>query len=198
MNCAVDEALQAKIANILDMALTFSAMGRVFERGSKPKIVERLNDAFAMFGDVRVQTDFERVHDDFCSWFPGAIRTASRKSRGRGSTKARPASYGHAAKVFDVASKVYVYYCHLPSRQIATSLLPFLHGAIDTAIMENLKERYRECEVAATDLGEIGRTEYRVLQGLIARHIEEEFSDVSLLPVQYDDIMWCRLNRTSG
>ena len=52
--------------------------------------------------------------------------------------KSEAASYGHAAKVLDIAIKVYVYYCAQPNAEVAERLVPFLHGAVDTALMKHL------------------------------------------------------------
>jgi hypothetical protein len=108
--------------------------------------------------------------------------------------ESHPASYGHAAKVFDVAVKVYVHYCHLPSCETAVTLLPLLHGAVDTPIMKNLKSRYPASGVKSETIESVGESEYALLQGLVEKHIQEEFKS-GIFPAQYDDIMWHRLNR---
>ena len=108
--------------------------------------------------------------------------------------KSQSASYGHAAKVFDIAGKVYVYYCHLPGCESAAKLLPVLHGAVDTLIMKNLKKEYPKENIKAETIEAVSKSEYFALQKLVAKHIEDEFKSL-ILPVQYDDIMWHRLNR---
>ena len=191
----MEDIADAKIRNILDMAYTFSAMPRVFEKASKTRIVQRLHTAFKEFTTVADQTDFDNTHSAFCEWFVVDIKTAERQ-KGRVIAKpSGPTSYGQAAKLFDVASKVYVYYCHLPDRDTAARLLPLLHGAVDTAIMKYLKSRYPECGINASAIIDIDRISYTSLQRLIARNIKEDFNEVPLHPVQYDDIMWYRLNR---
>jgi len=191
----MNEIFQVRLKNVIDMAVTFTAMNRVFEKQSKHQIVSRLGVALGELGTVSDRVDFEKIHSAFCNWFVTQIRTAESRKNGRVTKLARAASYGHAAKVFDVASKVYVYYCHLPNVKAAAALLPLLHGAIDTEILKNLKSRYPEPGINAETISEIGEREYAVLQGLVARHIGDEFKDQGIYPAQYDDIMWYRLNR---
>jgi hypothetical protein len=63
------------------------------------------------------------MHRNFCRWFVKTIRLAKSEEA---------PSYGHAAKVLDLALKVYVYYCKMPGPARAESLTPWLNGAIDT------------------------------------------------------------------
>ena len=69
------------------------------------------------------------MHRDFCQWFVKTIKLAKTEE---------PSSYGHAAKVLDLALKVYVYYCKMPSPEKAESLMPRLNGGIDTPILRHL------------------------------------------------------------
>jgi hypothetical protein len=189
-----DEAFSIKRKNVIDMAITFTAMSRVFEKGSKAIIAQALEDSLAKLASVDTRQSFERVHGDFCARFTESISTAAKELKNKRSKKSRPASYGHAAKVFDIAAKVYVYYCHLPSCDSAGRLMPLLHGAVDTPILRNLKARYSESGIAAKTIEAVEEREYAALQALVVRHIRDEFHDL-ILPVQYDDIMWHRLNR---
>jgi len=189
------KAAQVKINNVIDMAITFTAMNRVFEKKSKVKITRRLIQTLSKLASDGGADSFERVHAEFCEWFVANISTAEKKGRdGKIVKKSGPASYGHAAKVLDIALKVYVYYCHLPSRQKATRLTRSLHGAVDTPILKHLRERYKKAAVSARTIEQIDRKKYGNLQDLIKRHIKDEFND-AIWPVQYDDIMWSRLNR---
>ena len=67
-------------------------------------------------------------------------------------------------------------------------------GAIDTQILKHLKQRFPNSGIRATTVDKINRTEYDILESLIAREIQEEFRS-EICPVQYDDIMFLRLNR---
>jgi hypothetical protein len=86
-----------------------------------------------------------------------------------------------------------VYYCQLPDAKTAKALTPFLHGAVDTPILTNLRERY-EGQITATTIEKISEADYQSLQKLIEQHIKDEFK-TAIRPVQYDDVMWSRLNR---
>ena len=194
MNPASNEA-RIKSNNVIDMAITFAAMNRVFEKKSKIKIARRLNQTVSKLASVDGADSFERIHAELCRWFVTNISTAKKNnSVGKVIKKSGPASYGHAAKVLDIALKVYVYYSHQPSCQKARRLTKILHGAVDTPILKHLREMYAETEVSARTIEQIDRDEYRKLQDLIKRHIKDEFHD-AICPVQYDDVMWSRLNR---
>jgi len=179
-----EEARLFKGKNIIDMALTFTTMLRLFESDSKQKIAEQLENSLSQLPSISSKEQFEKLHADFCSWFVANIKTAKKRES---------ASYGHAAKVFDVVAKVYVYYCRLPSCEAAAVLLPFLHGAIDTPIMKNLT-KYLDLNTNLETIGSVGETEYHTLQSFILKHIQEYFES-QILPAQYDDIMWYHFNR---
>lgn len=188
------KAESIKVKNILDMAVTFTAMVRLFEKGSKQKIIKRLEKDLQLLVSINGKEDFECLHMLFCKWFEINIVTASKELKNKAVKVSKKASYGHAAKVFDIAVKVYVYYCHLPNCEKVTELLPLLHGAVDTPIMNNLISRYQTAGINSETIESVGESQYLVLQSLVARHIKEEFND-EIYPVQYDDIMWQLLNR---
>jgi hypothetical protein len=131
------------------------------------------------------------MHRGFCQWFVKTIRLAKTDE---------PSSYGHAAKVLDVALKVYVYYCKMPSPAKAESLMPRLNGAIDTPILRHLfkklEDTYRESFPPhyLWTIKMIDKEDYDLLQKLIRQDIRDSFKD-NLSPVQYDEIMGRRLNR---
>lgn len=190
---SVAESIKRK--NITDMALTFTAMMRVFSAGSKAKIGSKLEEVFSDLEKVQTKADYQKLHADFCQWFTREITTAKKKLR-NGETKAsRSTSYGHAAKVLDICAKVYVYYCHQPSPEIAEKLCPFLNGAIDTPIMNNLAACFPH-QVGARTIEEVDDVIYKKLQELVAKDIERGLQG-KIMRVQYDDIMWAKLNRTT-
>ena len=108
----------------------------------------------------------------------------------------RAASYGQAAKVIDVALKVYVYYCNLPDYESAMKLIPKLHAAVDTRMMKKLKEDYPNEKIKAQTIKGVSKSEYIALQRLVGKNIEDKFNN-EILPVQYDDIIWFLLNRSA-
>jgi hypothetical protein len=187
------DAQEVRMRNIVDMALGFTGMTRVFSRGSAAAISERLRQVFARLDCIVKREDYERLHADFCDWFAQTIGTAEKKLK-NGRIKLRGASsYGQGAKVLDVAAKVYIYYCGQPSLDVARKLVPMLHGAVDTRMMQYLST-YREAGVASKTIEKVDRDEYRKLQSFVARDIEREFQS-QIHPVQWDDIVFRRLNR---
>jgi len=107
----------------------------------------------------------------------------------------QPSSYGQAAKVLDIAIKVYVYYCAQPTAEIAQRIVPFLNGVVDTAIMKELKKsKYAAAPIRATTIKEVDEQAYQALQAVVLA----ESCDRKMHPVQYDDIMWRQLNRDTN
>ena len=191
-----DEANNAKIENIIDMAVGFSAIMRVFEEGSANKIKGRLETVLPEIASARSEQDFRDRHHSFCQWFAQNVKTAERKKRGAIVKGSAFASYGQGAKVLDVALKVFVYYCQLPDPETAKRTIRWLNAAIDTKMLGHLKKRQDTAlPVRATAIGKIDVRTYATLQGLVRRDIDHSFSG-RILPVQWDDIMWRRLNRS--
>jgi hypothetical protein len=103
-------------------------------------------------------------------WFVQNLSTAEKKKDGQLIKPSRPCSYGHAAKVLDIAAKVYVYYCGLPASAVAVRVLPWLHAAVDTGMMAGLNRRYSVGLHAKTIEG-VDADEYARLQARVARDI---------------------------
>jgi hypothetical protein len=93
--------------------------------------------------------------------------------------------------------KVYVYYSCQPNAEAAAHVTPLLHGAIDTPIMDYLKANYSDSGVTASTIGQIDKNQYVKLQELVGRDIVRSFGG-DIVPVQYDDIMWSKLNRKTA
>ena len=187
-------AQDIKTKNIIEMALAFTAMMRVFSERSNAAIGGRLAQLFARLDRIAETEDYERAHTDFCNWFTQTVRTAEKTLKNGRIKPSGASSYGQAAKVLDISAKVYVYYCAQPSDAAGRRLVPMLHGAVDTPIMRFLASRYPEVGVRSKTIQEVDREEYERLQSLVARDIEASFQS-QIYPVQYDDIMWRRLNR---
>ena len=188
---ALELAEKAKKQNIIDMAVGFTAMMPLFQERSADLIKEKLTDLFEGLDRISSDQDFRKVHRGFCQWFVKNIRFAKTEE---------PSSYGHAAKVIDLALKVYVYYFNMPSPAKAESLIPRLNGTIDTPILRYL---FKKLEVIygksypphyLWTIKMINKEDYDLLQKVIRQDIKDCFDD-SIAPVQYDDIMWRRLNR---
>lgn len=181
------DAELAKTKNIVEMAFDFTAMTRVFSKGSKKTIVSQVEEHFSRLSEVSTQEAYEDWHRTFCEWFIREIRTAQKKLKNGKFLKSKTASYGHAAKVLDIAIKVYAYYCVQPNPRLA----PFLHGAIDTPLLQHLSRSAPSAAFRAKTIKDINDAEYQSLQLLV----RAESQRCKVHPVQYDDIMFRRLNR---
>jgi len=184
----------AKRNNILDMGLTFTSMMRVFAQGSKKKIARQLLTTTSDLSAVTSADDFEKLHKTFCSWFCQEIHTAERQLRNEKTKISKPASYGQAAKVLDIVLKVYIFYCSMPSPDMASRTSQFLHGAVDTRTIKYLKHKYPGITIIASSIAQVDEQTYRTLQSMVSQDIRDRFHG-DLLPVQYDDIIWQELNR---
>lgn len=181
-------AAEAKIRNIIEMAMGFTSMARVFERGATKRIKEKLYETYGCLKDVHSWEKFAEIHDAFCKWFVSNIKLAKGDER---------ASYGHGAKVLDIALKVMVYYCRLPDHQKAETLIPMLRCGIDTPIFKHLMQKFdggKTVPVYILTIKDIGEGLYPALQEMVVSDIRDSFNG-SLHPVQYDDVMWRQLNR---
>jgi len=76
----------------------------------------------------------------------------------------------------------------------AKALLPFLNTAIDNPILKHLKKSFPGDHILAKTVEQIDENSYEKLQNLIKLDIRKKFNN-DILPTQYDDIMWNRLNR---
>jgi hypothetical protein len=132
---SLELAEQAKKQNIIDMAVGFTGLMRLFQEGSADLIKGKLTELFEVLDRVGSDQDFSKMHRDFCQWFVKTIKLAKTEE---------PPSYGHAAKVLDLALKVYVYYCNMPSPSKAESLVPRLNGTIGTRILRHLFKKLED------------------------------------------------------
>ena len=178
------------------MAMGYSAMTRVFKKHSSSGIREELWNVAQRLKDVNSKENFDRLHCSFCQWFIKSVETSGRLKEGRIVKTSEPASYGHGAKVIDVVLKVLVDYCHFPDRETAHKLRPWLNSAIDTKMMKYLKglSCNESSNISATTVEQVNEDTYHTLQDLVHRDIEDTFDD-SIMAVDWDDIMWRRLNR---
>jgi CRISPR/Cas system-associated endonuclease/helicase Cas3 len=183
------EAEKAKELMIIDMAVSFSAIGRVFRKGSIEKIRKKLYEHIEDFFSVSSEEEYCKRHMEFCEWITENIMTAKR--RGNEIKVPKKASWGQAAKLIDVAMKACIYYCKLPSPSASSRIAPWLNAGIDTAILKDLKKKYDLPFLRGiSTLADINKETYDELQKIIRSDIREE-----IIPVQYDDMMWRKLNQ---
>ena len=160
-----------RLRNIIEMAWQFTGMTRVFEKGAGFRICRLLEK---MLGEMGGDASGLR-HETYCQWIQKSVKTR---------TGTEP-SYGQAAKVIDIAMKVLVGYCQLPNSLNRPAITPQLRGAIDTPILEYLKDKY-EVAKRIYSLSQIDKKIYIELQSLLAK--EAEAADC--LPIEYDDWLW--------
>ena len=188
------EAKEVKTKNIIDMAIGFTAMTRVFEKQSVSKIRDKLESVLPEICYATSEDNFRSRHHNFCQWFAQNVKTAERKKGELIIKNSTSASYGQGAKVLDVVLKVFVHYCRLPSPEAAEKIQKWLNAAVDTKMMGYLKGLSRGDAVNATSIEQVNENTYMILQKLVWRDINKTFAG-SILPVEWDDIMWRRLNR---
>ena len=187
---ALKLADQAKKRNIIDMAVGFAGMMPLFQERSADLIKEKLTETFEGLERIGSDDEFHKMHRGFCQWFVKSIKLAKTEE---------PSSYGHAAKVLDLALKVYVYYCKMPIPAKAESLTPRLNGVIDTPILRHLFTRLEDIYGRPSPphylwtIKMISEEDYDLLQKALRQEIRDSFED-RISPVQYDDIMGQRLN----
>ncbi|MGD8386885.1 MAG: hypothetical protein PVG49_07070 [Desulfobacteraceae bacterium] len=182
---ALELAEKAMKQNIINMAVGFTAMMPLFQERSTDLIKRKLTDFFEALDCISTDQDFGKRHSDFCQWFVKTIVLADTPE---------PPSYCQAAEVLDLALKVYVYYCKMPSLEKARSLMPMLNGAIDTPILRHLFKRvegsygkpYPPHHLWTIKM--VDKEGYDFLQKVIRQEIRDSFED-DLLPVQYDDVI---------
>jgi hypothetical protein len=187
---ALELAELAKERNIIDMAVGFAGMMPLFQEGSADLIKEKLTETFEGLERINSDGEFNKMHRGFCRWFVKTIKLAKTEE---------PSSHGHAAKVLDLALKVYVYYCRMPNPAKAELLTPRLNGVIDTPILRRLFKRLEDIYGKPSPphylwtIKMINEEDYDLLQNTLRQEIRDSFDD-RISPVQYDDIMGQRLN----
>lgn len=192
LNRAIEQsrAEQLKLENIVDMGLTFSAMVRLYAKGSKKGLRDQLMAVVRQVFTVGSKEDFVRVHSGFCNKVTEELSLAKGKVL---------ASYGQVAKTLDVVLKVAIYYCHLPNCVRAKEISRWLNPAVDTKMMLFLR-KYIEQRNGSVDISwprtvkNVNETAYRRVQDGVRKFIEDEHSG-KILPIQFDDIYWNKLNR---
>lgn len=192
LNLAIEQSLaeRRKLENIVDMGLTFSAMIRLYTKRSKESLHNQiLAEVQEVFG-VESREDFVRVHSEICSKLVKELQLAKGKNS---------ASYGQVAKTLDVVLKVVIYYCHLPNCGKARVISKWLNPAVDTKMMAFLgkylkKRNYQAPNEWPRTVRQVEETTYEKIQDTVRKFIEDAHHG-KILPIQFDDIYWNKLNR---
>ena len=188
-------ARETRLYNIIDMGLTFSAMIRLFQKGSKERLHERILVEGRNVFEAKSEEQFMDIHSRFCDWGIEEILLAEKKRGGRVVKEATEATYGQIAKTFDVTMKVVIYYSHFPSCEKSRELSKWLNAAVDTKMMTMLKKDYqKDLQSWPATVQEVDKTAYKAIQRIVRRFIKDKHNN-SIMPVQFDDIYWKTLNR---
>ena len=190
-----NEADVAKLRNIVDMALAFTAMMRIFEKGSKIKLKEKIISDRDLFFNAVSEDEFKAIHTGFCLWGMENIKLAKRKLKNGGIKKSRPASYGQIAKTLDVVLHVVVFYAQYPNAEKAKIISKWLNAAMDTKMMALLAGCYPNALAKwPKTIEDVDQDDYRAIQGIVRLFIQEEHQ-LYIIPVNFDDIYWEVLNQ---
>jgi len=173
-----------RIYNMVDMGLRYSGMIRLYQRGSKQKLIRKIMKMLPEISDIDSKTDFDKIHHAFCMWAKRNISLARPRQ-----TRAN-ISFGQAAKTLDVTLKVLVYYCSWPNRVKSSRLVKWIHAAVDTDMMRYLKKYYRsEFTLWPKTVKQVDKRSYNKIQDLVKRFVAQKDNTISL-PVQFDDKYW--------
>jgi len=189
---------QTRIYNIVDMGLTFSAMIRLFEKGSKPIIKRKIIDSLNKLPTVNSRDDYISIHREFCLWGTKNLKLAEKWKNGKQIKMSKPASFGQVAKTYDVVLTVVVYYSKWPDTPTSNKIQNWINAALDNKMMRFLKTEYpNEFDRWPISVEDVNEAIYNKLQSLVIRFINEKHEG-RILPVQFGDIYWNVLNRKSG
>lgn len=185
----------SKLNNIVEMALGFSAMMRLFQEGSKQKLKLKIMNTLTDIYEAKTKEQFDDAHESFCNWGVENIRLTERREKGIIVKESGPASYGQIGKTFSVVLSVIIYYCHLPTRDEAMEISKWLHAAVDTKMMKHLKKLYPDhIKPWPSTIKEVKCEQYFAIQEAVNKLIQERHCG-DVMPVQYEDIYWEALNK---
>ena len=186
---------EARQLNIIEIGLHSSAMLRVFAAGSKEELLRKMHEGVLEVSGTESEERYRSIHDSLCVWGTEVIRTAPRKKNGQIIKPSGPSSYGQMAKIVDIVMKVSFYYCHFQDCRSSRKIQIWLNAAIDNAMMAELKKRYAlETEKWPESLEEVDRRTYSSIQQIVRKCIRDNH-DHTMIPVQFDDVLWRELNR---
>lgn len=194
-NQELKDPADVRIANIIDMGLTFSAMIRLYKEGSKKTIHRKIAHILPEIADTYTLERFRKTHNDFCTWGMENLSLAQKMRQEKITKHSGPPSYGQVAKTLDVVLKVVIYYCRWPDEATSERILKFLNAAVDTKMIAFLKSKYPyHFKIWPVTVESVSQSIYGSIQELVRRFITDEHQG-KILPVQFDDLYWNFLNR---
>ncbi len=177
---------EVRLRCLIDLGLNFSAMLRLYRKGSKEKFYNKVLSEIPSLLQSENEEQFQVAHSSICEW---GIRELLVN---QGSAHA---SYGQIAKTLDVILKVVIDYGHMPDCSKATQMSPWLNSAVDNEMMKMLKREYPDAiQPWPSNIRRVNKEKYAAVQSLVRRFIMERHSN-HIIPVQFDDIYWWCLNK---
>ena len=184
---------KVKLRNMVDMALGFTAMMRLFEKESKETIQAEILKRLPGFFEVKSEKEFKAAHRAFCLW---GMKTIKRTKGKRGNKKVEGVtSFGHMAKILDVALHVAIHYAQRPDPETARMLSQWLNPAMDNKMMKFLAGCYPDAlERWPKTIEQVTEKDYYRIQETVRQFIKEE-KDCTRIPIDFDDVYWEVLTR---
>jgi hypothetical protein len=186
---------EIKLHMVVDIGLAFSAMMRLFEKNSKTKLHNKIHSELPKFFDANTLEEFKKIHSELCEWGTKEISLAKKKRNGY----VMKASYGQIAKTLDVVLKVVIYYSHFPSCKRAQRLSKWLNVAMDTKMMDHLgrkslknDQKLQSWPKKVEDIRE--KKTYDDMQETVRRYMKDK-QPGKLLPSQFEDVLWAKVNK---
>jgi len=177
---------EVRLRCLIDLGLNFSAMLRLYKRGSKQRLHAKVLSEIQSLLKAESEEQFQRSHSSICEW--GVKSLPANEGSGY-------ASYGQAAKTLDVVLKVVIDYGHMPDCSKAKQLSPWLNSAVDNEMMTMLKREYPDAiKPWPRSIRRVNKEEYLAIQSLV-RRFNIEKHDNQITPIQFDDIYWWCLNK---
>lgn len=189
-NLALEKPEEIRIYNMVDMGLRFSGMIRLYEKGSKFLLIDKILGLLPKIFNAYLVSEFDMIHDEFCEWATESIYLAEKRKNGFVIKKRKNISYGQAGKTLDVVFKVLIYYCNWPNQRKSRQLRKWIHAAVDNKMMQYLKQRYpTHFKSWPSTVEEVDKDTYIKLQDLVKQY-NIEFEKEIKLPVEFDDKYW--------
>jgi len=189
---------EIKFQNIIHAGLAFSGMLRILKKKQKIILHEKLLGVMKLLNDTQDIESFEKIHSEFCKWGTESIWLAEKT--GKYLKPERLISYGQIAKTLNVVLKVAIHYAQLPDVQKAKSIRPWLHAAVDNAMMKMLKRTYKQDMESPwpESIEQVCRDQYLQIQAFVQNFIVQNHSQKPINAIDFDDIYWNLLNKKNS
>jgi len=186
-----------RLQNIIHAGLAFSGMMRLLKKDQKVTVHEKLFEFLKRLNDTQNIDSFEKMHSEFCKW--GTENVWLAEKTGKYPKPKRLISYGQIAKTLNVVLKVAIHYAQIPKEKKANSIRPWLHAAVDNAMMKMLKRKYkREMNNPWPEsIEQVCRDQYFQIQTFVQDFITQNHKQPVITAVDFDDIYWNLLNKKS-